>query len=255
MILERIIEKKREEIKRRKSLPLPDDVLEIRDFKRAILRKDGINLVAEIKYASPTAGSIGPFREPSYLAEIYEKNGASAISCVTEKSFFSGDCRFLKEAKSAVSIPVLRKDFVIDPWQIKESLAFGADAILLIATCLKKEMLIELQRESEKAGIATVIEVHTEEDIEKALDAGAEIIGINNRNLSTFEVDIETTARLKPYIPEEVVVISESGIKNREDVVFLEEKGVDALLVGEAILSARNIPAKMKELLSGSSTT
>ena len=284
MILDKIIEAKREEIKRRKQLPLPEGRIALRDFKSAITKtgvnliaeikygspslgeikpkerialrdfksaitKTGVNLIAEIKYGSPSLGEIKPKRKAGYLAKIYEGGGASAISCVTEKDFFFGDMRFLIEAKVATNLPILHKDFIIDPWQIEESLSYGADGILLIVRILKEELLVEMQREAKRAGLSTIFEVRCEEEIQRAIDAGAEIIGINNRDLQNFKCDLSTTLNLIPHIPKGIVTVSESGIQKREDVIILEKAGVNSILVGEALLSAKNPQSKIKELL------
>lgn len=248
MILDKIIEKKKEEIGRKKQLPLPERRTVLRDFKSAI-SKAGINLIAEIKYGSPSLGEIKPKRKAGYLAKVYEKGGASAISCVTEKDFFFGDLSFLREAKDATSLPILRKDFIIDPWQIEESFSAGADGLLLIVRILKGELLAELHREAKRAGLAAIFEVHKEEEIRRAIGAGAEIIGINNRDLNNFEVSLSTTLNLINHIPKGMVTIAESGIHQREDLLLLEKAGVNAILVGEALLSAKNPLAKTKELL------
>ena len=248
MILDKIIEKKKEEIKKKKRLPLPQGRIALRDFKSAIA-KIGINLIAEIKYGSPSLGEIKPKRKASYLAKVYEEGGASAISCVTEKDFFFGDLSFLREAKEATNLPILRKDFIIDPWQIEESFFCGADAILLIVRILSQELLIKLSAEAKKAGLSAIFEVHKEEEIKRAIDAGAEIIGINNRDLQNFKVNFERTLNLIPYISKGIVTIAESGIKERKDVLFLEEAGVNAILVGETLLFAKNPLTKIKELL------
>ncbi|MEW6103292.1 MAG: indole-3-glycerol phosphate synthase TrpC [bacterium] len=248
MILEKIIEKKKEDIKRKKAFPLPVASLEKRDFKETISKKK-ISLIAEIKYVSPSLGKIKPSHPVEFLAKLYENNGASAISVVCEKDFFEGDIRFLKSAKIASSLPILRKDFIIDPWQIEESIAYGADAILLIASCLNFNLLAELKKEAEKAKIPTIIEVHNEDELSFSLKIGGEIIGINNRDLNTFKTDINTTLRLKPLIPDDRIVISESGIKTRDDILLLEKIGIQGVLIGESLLTSRNIPQKMKELL------
>jgi len=250
MILKEIIKKKREEIKRKKGLPLPIFNLEKRDFKKAISSKGKIGLIAEIKYQSPSLGKISVPYSVSSLARLYENNGASCISIVCEKDFFKGDIMFLKEAKESTHLPVLRKDFIIDPWQIEESIAYSADAILLIVACLSPTLLKELQKEAQRNGIATIVEVHNEDELLDGLKTEAEIIGINNRDLNTFKVDINTTLRLKPLIPPDRLVISESGIKTREDILLLESLGINAVLIGEALLTSRNIPEKIKELLT-----
>ncbi|MEW6007944.1 MAG: indole-3-glycerol phosphate synthase TrpC, partial [bacterium] len=233
---------------RKKAFPLPLANLEKRGFKKAI-SKEGINLIAEIKYASPSLGRTGTSQPAESLAKLYENSGASAISVVCEKDFFRGDIRFLKSAKLSTNLPILRKDFIIDPWQIEESIAYGADAILLIVACLNFHLLKELKKEAEKARLTTIIEVHNENELLSALKTDAEVIGINNRDLNTFKTDINTTMKLKPLIPDNRLVISESGIKTREDILILEGIGVKAVLIGESLLRSKNIPQKMRELL------
>ncbi len=248
MILNKVLEKKREEIERRKRLPLPEGQHSLRNFTSAI-GKLGINLIAEIKYGSPNLGEIKLKRRAGDLAKLYERGGASAISCITEKDFFFGDSAFLVEAKNATSLPILRKDFIIDPWQIEESLSYGADAILLIVRILKGKLLGKIYREAKREGLAVIFEVHKEEEIQRALDAGAEIIGINNRDLQTFNIDLSTTLDLISHIPKGIIVVAESGIKDRKDVILLERAGLNAILVGEALISAKDPSVKIKELL------
>ncbi|MEK9149643.1 MAG: indole-3-glycerol phosphate synthase TrpC [Candidatus Desantisbacteria bacterium] len=248
MILDKIIKKKREEIERKKEIPLPQGRTTLRDFKSAI-EKPGINLIAEIKYGSPSLGEIKPKRKVDYLAKVYEKGGASAISCVTEKDFFFGNIGLLRETKDATSLPVLRKDFIIDPWQIEESLSYGADALLLIVRILNQELLVELYRETKRTGLTAIFEVHTEEEVQRAVEAKAEIIGINNRDLQSFKCDLSTTLNLISHIPKGIVIVAESGIQKREEILLLEKAGVNAILVGEALLSAKDPLAKIKELL------
>ncbi|MDI6752481.1 MAG: indole-3-glycerol phosphate synthase TrpC [bacterium] len=248
MILDKIIEKKQEEIERKKRLPLPQRRTALRNFKSAI-SKTGINLIAEIKYGSPSLGEIKPKRKADYLAKVYENGGASAISCVTEKDFFFGNIRLLRETKDATSLPVLRKDFIIDPWQIEESLSYEADALLLIVRILSQELLEKMYREIKKEGLAAIFEVHTEEEIQRAIEAKAEIIGINNRDLQSFKCDLSTTLNLINHIPKGIVIVAESGIQKKEDLLLLEKQGVNAILVGEALLSAKDPLVKIKELL------
>ncbi|HAW49514.1 TPA: indole-3-glycerol phosphate synthase TrpC [bacterium] len=248
MILDEIIVKKKEEIKRKKKLPLPKEFFEKRDFKGAI-SEEGINIIAEIKYGSPSLGEITPHYEPDFIAKLYENNGARALSVVSEKDFFLGDCRFISIAKTSTNLPVLRKDFIIDPWQIEESITYGSDAILLIAAAINPDLLIQLQKEAKRAGLTTIVEVHREEELKIALKTETEIIGINNRCLDTFEVDINTSLRLKSLIPPDILVISESGIKTKNDLAILQNIGINAFLIGEAFLTSRNIPQKMRELL------
>ena len=218
------------------------------DFASA-LSGDSLKLIAEVKKASPSKGVLCPDFNPVALAKTYAQGGAAAISVLTEANHFQGSLEHLAAIREEVSIPLLRKDFIFDPYQVYESAAYGADALLLIAAILSREQLEELLALSRRLGLECLVEVHNENEVEKALLAGAEIIGINNRDLNTFTVDIDTTRRLRPLIPEGRIVVSESGIKNRNDIKKIKEWGVNAVLVGEALVTAGNIPAKIKELL------
>jgi indole-3-glycerol phosphate synthase len=207
-------------------------------------------IIAEIKKASPSQGVIREDFNPSKIAEIYQENGASAISVLTDKIFFQGDIGHLSMVKRVVTLPVLRKDFIIDEYQVLETRAYDADAILLIAAVLEKNQLKDYVYLSRELGMLPLIEVHTLTDIENALSIKeTDLIGINNRDLNTFEVDIKTSEKLVHYIPEEITTVSESGIKKREDILFLQEAGVDAFLIGETLLRERDIGNKLKELL------
>jgi indole-3-glycerol phosphate synthase len=258
LILDRILSKKREEIKSKKtSLPLKtlkkrlDEIPATLDFKAHISRgRDSpINLIAEIKHISPLKGVLRRRFDPISLAKDYANHKVSAISVLTDKPFFGGEISHLRMVKKAVSIPVLRKDFIIDPYQIFESRINGADALLLISSILSKDQLLDLLALVEELGMDAVVEVHTERDLDEALAADAKIIGINNRNLYTFAVDLKTTLRLRLQIPSSKIIISESGIKSRDDILLLEDKGVDAALVGEAILRSEDVGQKIDELL------
>lgn len=253
MILEEIVAEKRQEVERKKR-SLPAAALKERprqpafDLARA-LSGDSVKLIAEVKKASPSKGLLCPDFNPVALAVTYARHGAAAISVLTEVNHFQGSLEYLAAIKQAVSIPVLRKDFIFDEYQVYESAAGGADAILLIAAILSRQQLEELLALSRSLGLGCLVEVHDENEVEKALLGGAEIIGINNRDLNTFAVDIDTTRRLRPLIPEGRIVVSESGINNRDDIRRMKEWGINAVLVGEALVTASNIPAKMEELL------
>lgn len=257
MILREIIQQKKQEVDelKRKAFmsKLANKAFEMpagRDFKRAISVPKGIiKLIAEIKRASPSEGIIRVELNPVEIAKIYEQNGASAISVVTDERFFQGNLRMLSLVKEAVNIPVLRKDFIIDESQIYESKVAGADAILLIAACLSLQKMDQLLCLSHKLGMECLVEVHTIDELERVLQTTAGIIGINNRNLYTFEVKLNTTFRLKVHIPSNRIVVSESGISKREDIELLREKGVDAVLVGTSLLKSNNITQKMEELV------
>ncbi len=220
------------------------------DFASA-LRGDGIRLIAEVKKASPSRGVIRPDFNPVAIAQIYADNGAAAISVLTEVKYFQGSLKYLKEIRDRLGDkrpPLLRKDFIFDPYQVYESRAYGADALLLIVAILNPEKLEELIGLSEELGMDCLVEVHNEAELEAALNSRAGIIGINNRDLNTFNVDMATTGRLRPLIPSDRIVVSESGIKSRSDMEQLRHWGVDAALIGESFMSAPDIAARMKEL-------
>jgi len=256
MILSKIIGEKRKEIERRQ-IELPLTELKVRagkiylksSFKRNVARPHHINLIAELKKASPTRGIIRGDFNPLKIALTYQANGASALSVLTDERFFEGKLETLKELKERITIPLLRKDFIIDEYQIYESLVNGADAILLIAQILRNEELSHFYKLSKDLGMDVLVEVHNEEDVEKALKTGASIIGINNRDLNTLKVDIAVTQRLVRLIPESKVKVSESGIKTYEDVMFLKSLGINAVLIGEAFMESDDIAQKMRQIM------
>jgi indole-3-glycerol phosphate synthase len=215
-----------------------------------VLKGSRIRLIAEVKQASPSRGLLSSDFNPVGLARAYVESGAAAISVLTEANYFMGSIEHLAATREAVELPLLRKDFIFDPYQVYESRAYGADALLLIAAVLGREQLKELVSLSRSLGLRCLVEVHNEDEAEKAILGGAEIIGINNRDLNTFAVDIDVTRRLRLLIPEDRIVVSESGIRSRQDMEKLKEWGVDAALVGEALVTAADVRAKMKELLS-----
>lgn len=256
MFLEDIRKIKREEVNRRKSqislsnmeekisaLPLP------RDLIGSISQKAPMAVVAEIKQASPSAGAIRMDADRLWLASQYEVGGACAISVLTEAHFFHGDLDHLRQVKKRTSLPVLLKDFVIDPFQIYEGRAAGADAILLIAALLDREQLKSYGDLSRNLGMVPLVEVHDEEDLKKVFPLDLSLIGVNNRNLKNLQVDLGTTFRLIKRIPPGMMVISESGINKREDVRRLQEAGVRGILVGEVLMRAPYPASKIKELL------
>ncbi|MGH7424279.1 MAG: indole-3-glycerol phosphate synthase TrpC, partial [Candidatus Methylomirabilales bacterium] len=239
MILERILEAKREEVVARKATVPPSDLKARirdlpppRDFHGALDRKSsggGIRLIAEVKRASPSQGIIRQGFDLEQLTRAYEAAGAAAISVLTDEPFFQGSLHDLARAKASVSLPVLRKDFILDPYQVYEARAWGADATLLIVAVLEAEALQDLLALSHEMGLHPLTEVHTRQELQAALGAKAPIVGINNRDLKSFQVSLETTFSLLPEIPREVVVISESGISRRAEVARLEAAGVDAI--------------------------
>jgi len=221
------------------------------DFAAA-MRDGKIRLIAEVKKASPSKDIICPNFNPVNIAGIYADNGAAAISVLTEPKYFLGSLDYLRDIKKALAakpLPLLRKDFIFDPYQIYEARAYGADCVLLIVSILSPQKLSELLQLSRQLGMMNLVEVHNAAEIEIALRSGAVIIGINNRDLNTFKVDLKTTSKLRPLIPPDRLIVSESGIKTRKDMEELQGCGVNAALIGEALIAAPDIAAKMKELL------
>jgi indole-3-glycerol phosphate synthase len=192
---------------------------------------------------------LSPNFNPIELAQTYAEGGAAAISVLTEANYFMGSIEHLAAIKEVVGLPLLRKDFIFDPYQVYESRAYGADALLLIASILRQEQLKELVALSHSLGLRCLVEVHNEGEVERAVLSEAGIIGINNRDLNTFTIDINTTRHLRPLIPQERIAVSESGIKSKRDIDKLRKWGVDAVLVGEALVTAGDVRAKMKELI------
>ena len=255
MFLEKILESKREEIEQRK-IALPLSELKRRlaespfplDFDGAV-RSRARALIAEVKRSSPSRGRIREDFDPVAIARIYAEGGAAAVSVLTESRFFEGRDSFLQDIRQNVDLPLLRKDFIIDPYQIYETRFLGGDALLLISRILDAGQLKEFIRLSSELGLSSLVEIHDETDLEKALAAGARIIGINNRDLSTFSTNLEVSLRLAPLVPEGMTVISESGIRSRNDIERLESAGIHAFLVGETLMREKDIGRKMKELL------
>ena len=235
---------KREGLTRTAGDPLPP----IRDFKGALTAPGKMNLIAEIKFASPSAGVIRENVDPISVGRMYQEAGAAAISLLTDQGFFGGDLKNLPLLKKAISLPILRKDFILDEIQIEESSQWGADAILLIARILTTEQLKKFLEISRTFGMAALTEIHDQEDLEKALECGAEIIGINNRDLDTFEISLNTTLELAPRIQEGYVKVSESGIYSGEDVHPLKQVGIQAILVGTSLMRSQDIGEKAREL-------
>lgn len=256
MILSRIIEDKRrviEEAKRLKTIEAlikeTKNICVKSSFKKNISRPHHINLIAEIKKASPSKGILRGDFNPAKIAVTYQANGSSAISVLTDERFFEGKLEYIKKIKENVSLPVLRKDFLIDEYQIYESVLAGADAILLISELLSAEEMMAFSGLAATLGLDVLTEVHNEEDLDKALKSGASIIGINNRDLHSFKVDLSATQKLIRLVPKDKVIVSESGIKTHEDVMFLKSLGVNAVLIGEAFMEAPDMGAKMRELM------
>jgi indole-3-glycerol phosphate synthase len=253
--LDRIVEAKLQEIAQAKGVePLRElkeklrDLPPSRDF-RAALTGSPCAVIAEFKKASPSWGIIRDDADPMATASVYELNGAAAISILTERSFFAGDGQYLAEISRQTGIPLLRKDFIIDPWQIYETKRLGGDALLLIARILTREQLGEFISLTVDLGLTPLVEIHNEEELEKSLAAGGQVIGVNNRNLDTFVTDIRTSLKLAPLIPEGVVKVSESGIACRRDVKILMGAGIHAFLIGEALMRSGDMGRKLRELI------
>ncbi len=219
-----------------------------RDFRKALMARD-VAIIAEIKRASPTKGVLANGVDPAPWARAYEKGGAAALSVLTDEQFFHGSLDDLASARGAVNLPVLRKDFTLDEYHVAESAAHCADAILLIATLLDSKRLRQLREYAARFGMASLVEVHDEAELEAAIDSGAEIIGVNNRNLRTFEVNIKTSLRLAPRIPAGVIKVSESGIRSANDIRALREAGYQGFLVGEHLMRSRDPLGALQALL------
>ncbi len=256
-ILNEILKYKKQELKSVKSdIPLAElkaaisDMDATRSFKDAIKRASGdpIRLIAELKKASPSKGLIRETFDPAEIVSIYDKKNVAAISVLTEKRFFSGSLDYLKLASKRTFKPLLRKDFIFDDYQVYEARANNADALLLIAAALEKSQMSDLYGLAHELSLDCLVEIHSFEELDKALDCGAEIIGINNRNLLTLDIDISVTFDFLKDIPDDRIVVSESGINTREDVEALESTKACAILVGTAIMKSDDIGAKIDEL-------
>jgi indole-3-glycerol phosphate synthase len=208
-----------------------------------------ISLIAEVKKASPSAGVICPDFDPVRIARAYERASASAISVLTDREFFQGNIEYLQQIRAAVSLPLLRKDFIIEELQIHEAAAYGADAVLLIAAILDDKQLREFRAVAEHLQMSALVEVHDETELDRALAAGAHLVGINNRNLATFTVSLATTEKLAARIPSDRLIVAESGIHTRADVERVARAGAKAILVGESLMRSGDIAGKVKELL------
>jgi indole-3-glycerol phosphate synthase len=256
-VLERIVGSTREELERRRSAtPLArleaalDDRPESRPFGEALARP-GISLIAEHKRRSPSAGTLRDGTSVTDVVQAYERGGAAALSVLTEGSHFGGSLDDLREAIAATDLPVLRKDFIVDPYQLYESAAAGADAILLIVAALDHDDLFELHREARGLDLDVLVEVHDEHELERALDIDADILGLNNRDLGDFSVDIERTYELLSDVPAGKTVVSESGFTTREQLDDLDRVGIDAVLIGETLMRAADVEAACRVLAAG----
>ncbi|MDZ4165518.1 MAG: indole-3-glycerol phosphate synthase TrpC [Smithellaceae bacterium] len=258
MILEKILRRKATEVENIIARNLMGqwerdlaDLPRTLDFLSALKIRPAI--VAEVKRTSPSRGRLRENFDPVELARAYERGGAAAISVLTDEIFFEGHSDHLREVKRTVSLPVLRKDFIIHECQLLETRILGADAVLLIAAILEQEKLERFIRLARSLDLTPLVEVHSERELLAALEADAELIGINNRNLSTFETDIALSIKLAPLIPRQVTVISESGIKSRADIEVLMKAGIGAFLIGEGLVGEADVEEKLRELLKGGS--
>ena len=253
-ILEEIAEKTKQRIQEEKSRVSVED-LKSRIVKNEIsfleaLKKEGMSYICEVKKASPSKGLIAPDFPYLKIAKEYEAAGAAAISCLTEPYYFQGSDRYLEEITSAVKIPVLRKDFTVDEYMIYQARAFGASAVLLICAILDDVQLKSYRELAESMGMDALVEAHDEREVERALECGAKIVGVNNRDLRTFQVDMANSIRLRKMAPEDVVFVSESGIRTSDDIRRLYENQVDAVLIGETLMRSEDKKAAL-ELLNG----
>jgi indole-3-glycerol phosphate synthase len=254
--LDKIVATKRGEIERAKvAVPLAAlrarlaDAPAVRDFFSPLTVKGPIKLIAEVKKASPSKGVIRADFDPVAIAKTYEAHGASCLSVLTDEPYFQGSLDYLRRVRDAVNIPVLRKDFILDSYQLVEARAAGADAVLLIAECLDDCNLRKLHNEALELGMTPLVEFYEPQNLERVLATGATLIGVNNRDLKTFEVDLNHTIRLREKVPLDYVLVGESGIHTRLDVLRLQEAGVEAMLVGESLMREPDIGAAVDRLL------
>ncbi len=254
-ILDKIVASKRQEIAAARA-QTPDADLEcrlcdappVRDFRAALDRPGTVQVIAEVKRASPSAGLLRADFDPVAIARIYADHGAACLSVLTDEPFFQGHLSYLTAIRNAVSLPLLRKDFILDRYQLLEARLAGADAVLLIAECLDGEALPRLFRSASELGMQCLVELYDAENLPRVLAAGARLIGVNNRDLRTFVTRLEHTTDLAKEMPPDVCLVSESGIRNRADVLWLQERGVRAVLIGETLMRAGDIGAKLDEL-------
>ncbi len=254
MILDAIVARKREEVAALKARGIATPDLKIpppRGFIRALTDFPGVAVIAEAKKASPSKGVIRPDFDPVAIARSYQAGGAQAMSVLTDMDFFQGSLAYIPAVRAAVGLPVLRKDFIIDPLQIREARAYGADAILLIAAILETSQIQEYQALASELGMDVLVEVHDEAEVEKAVAAGSRLIGVNNRDLRDFSMDLNSTFRLQKMIPPEIPLVSESGIRDHQDMLRLAEHGIRAALVGETLMRAADPAEALRTLVGG----
>ena len=254
-ILQKIVASKRTEIEEaRRALPekelerLLDNAPAPGDFQAALERPGAVQFIAEVKKASPSAGILRTDFQPVAIAQTYERHGAACISVLTDKPFFQGDLSHLSAIRKGVALPLLRKDFILDRYQLLEARLAGADAVLLIAEILDRATLPRLVKQAEELGLQTLVELYDKENLPRVIDSGSRLIGVNNRNLHDFVTRLEHTLELAAQVPAECCLVSESGIRTRQDVLRLQEAGVRAVLVGETLMRAPDIGARLDEL-------
>lgn len=251
-ILDTIVAHKKEEVAARKRAGLqpPDGpVAPRRPFREALLQAPDVAIIAEVKKASPSKGLLCPDFEPVSLARDYETGGATAISVLTDERFFQGSLEFLPRIRQEMGLPILRKDFLIDHFQVEETALWGADALLLIVAVMEDSQLAELLAHARETGLDALVEVHSEREMERAMKVEADLIGVNNRDLADFSVSLDTTFRIRKALPPEVPLVSESGISTSEDVRRLLEAEVDAALIGETLVRATDRVATLTSLI------
>jgi indole-3-glycerol phosphate synthase len=258
-VLDRILESRRAEVEHRKKV-LPETALKygvkaaspVRDFSAALSR-NGLNILAELKPASPSHGVLREPFDPSRLAAVLESAGAAALSVLTESEFFRGSLKNLRDARKSVNLPILRKDFIFDPWQVWEARANDADSFLLMAAVLRDAPLRDLIALGRELGMEPLVEVHTAEELDRAIAAGSRIIGVNNRDLKTLDVRVETSFELIERIPEDCIAVSESGLHSHDGLQKLREAGFDAFLIGEHLMLASDPAAALSQFITGGS--
>ncbi|MCL2470021.1 MAG: indole-3-glycerol phosphate synthase TrpC [Alphaproteobacteria bacterium] len=248
-ILEQIITSTRWRVEKDKKTGLPPQARRRADFLfEQKLRSPDLAFICEVKKASPSKGIIAEDFPYLDIARDYEEAGAAAISILTEPDFFQGADRYLTSISETASIPLLRKDFIIDPFQIEQSSCLGADAILLICAILTSAQLTDFIKQADDLGLSCLVETHDEDEVKRALAAGARVIGVNNRDLKTFEVDINNSIKLKKLVPQEIIFVAESGIQTAEDVNLLRQNGINAVLIGESLMRAPDKKAALTAL-------
>lgn len=257
-LLEEIVAAKRQEVQRRRAA-VPESQLRerlesappVRDFFAAIERDRRVSLIAEVKKASPSRGVIREAFDPLQIAAAYAQHGATCISVLTDEPYFQGRLEYLAQIRAAGGPPLLRKDFILDTYQLLEARTAGADAVLLIAECLEDCQLRRLHNETLELGMTPLVEFYRPENCQRVLDAGAMLVGVNNRDLTTFQTDLQHTLRMREQIPADRLLVAESGIRTRQDVEQLARSGVNAMLVGEHLMSQDDVGAAVRALLQG----